>query len=294
MSAPKRPVLRYLGGKWKLAPWIIAHMPPHRVYVEPFCGAASVLMRKPRSVAEIINDRSGEIVEVFTVLRDPVSAARLEAAIDLTPFARDEFALAYEYSPDPIERVRRLIFRSFAGLHPGSATASAPKGMHTRTSTWVRGGRKERGGTKASDWARYGEHIASFVERLRGVVIDNQDAGTVIAQHDSPETLLYVDPPYVHGARNIDATSGRYLHEMSDLAHAVLLAELVAAKSMILLSAYANPLYEEFLPRQGWLQESADSITHNGTRRTEVLWLNPAAQDALASARSLDRAEALA
>lgn len=33
-DAPKRPALRYYGGKWNLAPWIISHFPPHQNYVE--------------------------------------------------------------------------------------------------------------------------------------------------------------------------------------------------------------------------------------------------------------------
>jgi DNA adenine methylase len=68
---PKRPLLRYHGGKWRLAPWIISMMPAHRVYVEPFGGAASVLLQKPVSKVEVLNDKYSRVVNVFRVLRDP-------------------------------------------------------------------------------------------------------------------------------------------------------------------------------------------------------------------------------
>src|SRR4030067_72622 len=55
-----RPVLRYPGGKYKLAKWIISHFSQHEFYVEPYCGAGSVLMRKPRTQGEIINDLDGD------------------------------------------------------------------------------------------------------------------------------------------------------------------------------------------------------------------------------------------
>lgn len=86
-APPSRPVMRYHGGKWLLAPWIISHLPPHRVYVEPYGGAASVLMRKPRSYAEVYNDLSDAAVNVFRVLRCPERADELRWVVQMTPFA---------------------------------------------------------------------------------------------------------------------------------------------------------------------------------------------------------------
>lgn len=93
---PHRPALRYHGGKWRIAPWILSHFPAHRIYVEPFCGAASVFFQKPRAHAEVLNDLDGDIVTTFRVQRDPVSAGELRRMLELTPYSRTEYQAAKE------------------------------------------------------------------------------------------------------------------------------------------------------------------------------------------------------
>lgn len=155
-----RPVLRYHGGKWKLAEWLIGLMPPHRVYVEPFGGGGSVLMRKPRSYAEVYNDRWAEVVNVFRVLRDPAQASKLIRALELTPYARDEFVGSYQDASSPVEEARRTILRSFMGFGSGSVSRAHVTGFRANS---------HRSGTApAQDWRNYPGNIPGFVERMRG------------------------------------------------------------------------------------------------------------------------------
>ncbi len=105
-----RPALRYYGGKFRLAPWIIAQFPPHTTYVEPFGGAGGVLLRKPPSYNEIYNDVDGEVVNFFRMLRERPD--ELIRAIDLTPYARSEQLLAFEPTEglDDLERAAGFTF----------------------------------------------------------------------------------------------------------------------------------------------------------------------------------------
>lgn len=265
MRLPTRPVLRYHGGKWLLAPWIISHFPNHRVYVEPYGGAASVLLRKTRSYAEVYNDLDGEIVNVFQVLRDPTTAEQLRSALVLTPFARAEFELSYQPSPDPVEQARRTIARAFMGF--GSAAAS-------RVVTGFRANSNRSGTAPARDWANFPVEIPAFCNRLAGVVIECRNALDVMLQHDGPRTLHYVDPPYHHDTRKFHAGQpGQYRHEMTNAQHAELLGFLKTLKGMVVLSGYACDLYDREL--QGWGREEREAHADGARKRTEVLWISP-------------------
>lgn len=262
-----RPVLRYHGGKWKLAPWIISHFPPHRIYVEPFGGAASVLMRKPRCYAEIYNDQWSVVVNIFRVLRNPTTAAELERQLRLTPFSREEFEQDYpDESTDPVERARSAILRSFAGF--GSASTN---GDHR---TGFRANSNRSHTTPAHDWANYPNYIGSFVERLSGVVIENRDAIDVVRRHDSEQTLTYCDPPYPHSVRNMDRGNAAYAVESSDQYHCDLAAALHECAGMVVVSSYPGALYNDLYG--DWERREIQAFADGARPRTEVLWMNKA------------------
>lgn len=255
-----RPALRWHGGKWLLAPWIISHFPAHRVYVEPFGGAASVLLRKDRAYAEIYNDLDRRLVSFFRVLRDKEKAARLVRMIELTPFSRAEFAETLEPSDDDVEDARRYVSRSFMGF--GSNAAGRSTGFRADS----------KKSAPAHHWVNYPDGLRLIIERLRGVVIENRPAIDVMRKHDSKETLHYVDPPYVFSTRA--DLSKDYEHELSDDDHADLLAFLRTLKGFVVLSGYPSVLYDEAL--KDWHRVERAALADGAAPRTEVLWINPA------------------
>ncbi|UHG95332.1 DNA adenine methylase [Pseudomonas sp. 7-41] len=268
------PVIRYHGGKFRLAPWVLQHFPAHTCYVESFGGAAGVLMQKSRSYAEVYNDMDGDIVNLFRVFQAEQSRNALAELLVLTPYSREEFELAWQPTDNQIERARRTIIRAQMGF----GSAGATKGI-----TGFRIDTKRKYGTAQSLWTKYPEQIAVIGQRLAGVLIENRPAIEVIKAHDDSGTLHYVDPPYMHGTRYKNAVSGRYYrHEMTDADHRELIGTLLEAKGMIALSGYDSEIYRELLI--GWSMNSTSARISAGrgtSSRQECLWLNPACMNAL-------------
>lgn len=231
-------------------------MPKHRIYVEPFGGAASVLLQKSQSYAEIYNDLDGEIVNLFRVTRD--HGKELLQAIELTPFSRDEFVESYEPSHSVIEQARRTVVRSFMGFGSNS---------HNKA-TGFRSNSNRSGTTPAHDWMNWPGELRLIIERLRGVVIENRNAKQVMEAHDSEETLHYVDPPYVASTRD---SGSDYRHEMNEDEHRDLALFLNSLKGMVMISGYPCDFYEEIL--SGWNRVERKSFADGARERVEVLWL---------------------
>lgn len=284
MSDITRPVLRYHGGKFRLAPWILTFFPKHTVYVEPFGGAASILMLKQQVGAECYNDLDGQVVNLFRILRDPARALELQRRVQLTPFARAEFDWAYEPAEDDLDAAHKLIIKSFMGHGSDSATRGCRTGFRSKLTD----GRV----LPAVEYSTWSDAIPSFTRRLQGVVIEERNALEVITRMDSPNTLIYADPPYCHSTRS--AVMGRsakthgYRHEMSDDDHRRLAEVLHAAKGMVVLSGYASDLYDKELFAD-WTRAERRHVADGGKFRTEVVWINEACATALELQRSQQR-----
>ncbi|TKI06229.1 DNA adenine methylase [Martelella alba] len=265
MTTIKHPAIRYHGGKFRVAPWIINHFPSHTCYVEPFGGAASVLLRKERSYAEVYNDLDSDVVNLFTVLRNAEQRAELVEACILTHYSRDEFMGAYEKAYTAVERARRLVVRATMGF--GSAGA-------TKGTTGFRLDTKRPCATAQHLWSRMPDNLAAVGQRFDGVLVENRDAILCMQDHDDEQTLHYVDPPYIHDTRVM--TSKYYRHEMDDQQHLCLIDAVTHLRGMVIISGYDTEMYNDMLI--GWKKENKQSSAagkKGSVIRTECLWLSP-------------------
>ena len=267
---PTRPLLRYHGGKWRLAEWIISHFPQHRMYVEPFGGSGSVLLQKRASWGEIYNDLDGEIVNLFRVLRNQEDAQKLIHQLELTPYSRNEYNLSFEPDDEPVEQARRTIVRSLQGFGSSMMRPSRSGFLKLDPKT----------GSYVNSWARYPEQLKAIIERLRRVSIEQLPALELLQKYDAPEVLFYCDPPYTHDERT---SANTYRHEMDNAAHRALAEVLHQAKGFVVLSGYPSDLYDELYGE--WESFSVQSTTVGGRLANETIWLNPNTSKALESER---------
>jgi len=258
-----RPPFPYYGGKQLLAERLVALFPPHVHYVEPFAGGLSVLLAKPRSPMETVNDLDGALVTFWRVLRDREDDLR--RVVDLTPHARGEHELARQLvvEGDELETARRVWVRLTQGR--GSNLGDDSTG-------WRYAGSPDYG-SAAKHLDGYRGRIPDCARRLRHVSLECRPAVEVIADYGRHrDVLLYVDPPYVVSTRS---SAGKYAHEMTDDDHRELAEALRAAAAAVVLSGYQSPLYDELY--HGWFRTGLPSMTSNGGAgkpTTEVLCSN--------------------
>lgn len=255
--------LNYLGGKSRFTDWVLPLLNvPHLHYVEPFCGGASVFLNKKRSPIETISDKSGLLINFFRVLREQPAA--LISLLQLTPLSRNEFEYAKEQSDCDLEAARRffLLCNTSFGGRVGSGRESM-RIAFTETRCGV-----------SMEVNKLKKKVAGLYEvaaRLMDAQIENRSAAEMITQFDGPETLFYLDPPYL---REVRTSTGDSLHEMTTPEHETLLQQIISAKGKVAISGYDSGLYNDRL--SGWEKHyGPDRLSNLGKKAVrEIIWTN--------------------
>ena len=260
-----RAVFRYPGSKWSIAKWIISHFPDgyeNMVYLEPFLGSGAVFFNKRPGIVETINDLDGDVVNLFYVLRE--RPEDLKRVLELTPYSREEYDKSFENCEDPLEKARRFMVKTTQAI--GAKLGHGKCGWRNHKSMKI-------GGT-ACKWGGITETIDAAASRLRGtttnlVQIEHMDAFRLIERYNTPEALIYIDPPYVRSSRKSGAL---YRHEMTDEDQKRLLEVIVKSRAKIIISGYDNELYKKAL--DSWKTDSTMSQTTSSKMACEKIWMN--------------------
>jgi DNA adenine methylase len=285
------PVKRH-GGKRYLARHVLRLMPPHLHYVEPYFGGGQVFFardpadrrlwwrgltsdrRKADGVSEVIKDLDGDLMNFYAVLKDAATFEALRRLVGLTLFSEGEWEAAGGVlaggEAGHVERAAAFFVRNRLSL------AGRMDSFTGTTRTRLRGGRN---GDVNAYWNAI-DGLAAVHARLRDAVVLSRPALEVIRREDGEGTLFYCDPPYMPGTRTAPEV---YRHEMTVQDHEEMLDALKGVKGMVMLSGYANDLYDTALA--GWHREVVE-VPNNAAggktkrRMQEVIWCNfkPAAQ----------------
>lgn len=243
----------------KIGPYIAGD-----IYVESYGGSAAMLFFRERSRYEIYNDLSDLAWNFMTVFRD--RSGELVRKIRYTPWGANEHELCFQWHDDPLERARRFYFRCWSSIRP-----------FDEKSPGFRRQKKLSGGmTPAVKAFARVEHLPILADRLRGVVLENRPALEIIEDYDSPQTIHFVDPPFLGDVR---ANEGQDLYdvEMKDEeSHRELAEALNVAKGAIVLCGYKSKLYTELYEANGWDRRDLKVRVNGGGESVESLWINKA------------------
>jgi DNA adenine methylase len=264
----KKIAFGWYGGKYSHLEWLLPLLPEAHHYCEPFGGSAAVLLNREPAPVETYNDIDSEVVNFFRVLREQKDD--LIYAIGMTPFSREEFALAIEtngnsHDLSDLERARRFFIRARQVRTGLAQTASIGR--------WANCLRTSRAGMAGavSRWLGSVEGLEWIVSRLLRVQIEHDHAINVIERYDSLTTLFYCDPPYPHDSRG---DSKAYQYEMTDEEHIELHRVLARLKGKVAISGYHCGLMDELYKDWNVYEEGSKKAHSIKTERVEVLWIN--------------------
>lgn len=261
-------VFGWYGGKFSHLDWLLPLLPKCNHYCEPFAGSGAVLINREPSPVETYNDIDGDVVNFFKMLRDQHD--ELIRSIALTPFSREEYHRAICDGTDgvsDVERARRFYIKARQTRTGLAQTASLGR--------WANCKETSRAGMSGvvSRWLGGVEALDGIAKRLLRVQIENRPAVDIIRLYDSPKTLFYCDPPYLHSTRG---DSKAYAFEMDENQHRYFSQAVNGCQGWVAVSGYDHPVMNDLFKPDCWVKTlGANKIIHSTKgMRQEVLWTN--------------------
>jgi len=257
--------IKWHGGKHYLATRIIELMPEHIHYVEPYFGGGSVLLHKnPIGVSEVVNDICGELMNFWRVLRSDDTFHEFARIIQTIPFSKPEWELSKLRGSTSVREAVNFFVRCRQS-RAGQCNEFAPI-----TRNRLRRNMNEQ----CSAWMSCVEGLPEVHARMMRVVLLCEDAIDTIKSQDGPNTLFYIDPPYLHSTR---VSTEVYTHEMTEDDHKEMLNTLNQVTGKVIISGYPSDLYETYL--KGWRTHDINMPNHvaggkSKRRMIERLWMN--------------------
>lgn len=266
MKVIKSPINWY-GGKYYMAKEIVQLFPEHKLYCEVFGGAAHVLFKKNPSEIEVYNDIHEGLNAFWTVLINEKYREKLVEKLAFTPYSRQVFEECkdWEEESDIVEKARKFYVRTMQSRSNNGGWAYA-----------VSYSRRNMASTVSKWWGNI-DNLSYAIQRVASIQIEKLDFEECISKYDRPETLFYLDPPYVAGTRKQKKS---YKHEMSEEDHRRLVQALLKIKGKAILSGYDNEIYLE-LEKNGWTKKllkeatkSSVNIDRLNNKAEEFVWIN--------------------
>lgn len=258
-------VIRYFGGKGNIYGNIIEHFPfrtEYNTYIEPFGGAYSVGFQKPRVPVEIYNDLEKNVYTLFKVISDKSMYEQFKEKCDLVFYMQD---LREEYKK-LLKTELSMVDRAFYFFYVNRTSMNGNGGMSVNPTV-----RREMS-KSVSDMLSAIDSLPEVHNFLSQIIILNTDGVDLIKKYNTPNVLLYCDPPYEHSTRTVT----RYAVDMDIDKQKEFLSAVLESKAKIIISGYDCELYSVLDEKFTKVSFEKNTVNTNNSPKTvnEFLWVN--------------------
>lgn len=255
-----KPFISYYGGKQKMVKHLLPLIPPHKIYVEPFAGGASLFFAKDRSIVtnqddyrEVLNDTNSELVNLYEVAK--AYPEEFLKRLDQIPYSEEKhrYYKKIKKFDDKIEWAVSFYIRI----------------MMSFAKTLDKGFAFEKSGTNSCiNYYNKVNLLPKILERIKNAYLFNRDALNIIDLFDCPEAFFYCDPPYP------ETDQGHYSgYSQADFDN--LVEKLKRCQGSFMLSCYPNSSPPDDWERYEFNTVNTSSNTAKGGHREarkEVVW----------------------